>query len=70
VERFTIAPDGKSMTAIARVEDPGAYNAPITMKEYWFKSNQPMLETVCPENNEDFFHQNLYAIPESSTPDF
>src|SRR5205085_6354949 len=55
VERFTIAPDGKSMTAIARVEDPGAFNAPITMKEFWFKANQPMLETVCPENNEDFF---------------
>lgn len=70
VERFTIAPDGKSMTAVARVEDPGAYNAPITMKEFWFKANQPMLETVCPENNEDFFHQNLYAIPEAPTPDF
>ena len=70
VERFTIAPDGKSMTAVARVEDPGAYNAPITMKEFWFKANQPMLETVCPENNEDFFHQNLYAIPEAKTADF
>lgn len=70
VERFTVAPDGKSMTAIARVEDPGAYNAPITMKEFWFRSNQPMLETVCPENNEDFFHQNLYPIPEATTPDF
>ncbi len=70
IERFTIAPDGKSMTAIARVEDPGAFNAPITMKEFWFKANQPMLETVCPENNEDFFHQNLYPIPESARPDF
>ncbi|HEX5282471.1 MAG TPA: hypothetical protein VFW28_20505 [Micropepsaceae bacterium] len=70
VERFTIAPDGKSMTAIARVDDPGAYNGPITMKEFWFKANQPMLETVCPENNEDFFHQNLYAIPEAKTADF
>jgi hypothetical protein len=29
-----------------------------------------MLETVCPENNSDFFHQNLYAIPEDDTPDF
>ena len=70
VERFTIAPDGKSMTAIARVEDPAAYNGPITMKEFWFKANVPMLETVCPENNEDFFHQNLYAIPEATTQDF
>lgn len=70
VERFTIAPDGRGMTAIARVEDPGAFNAPIVMKQSWFKTDVPMLETVCPENNEDFFHQNLYAIPEAPRADF
>jgi hypothetical protein len=25
-----------------------------------FKFNGPMLETVCAENNGDFFHQNLF----------
>jgi len=32
VEGFTLIPDGNRLTAIARVEDPDAYNGPITMK--------------------------------------
>jgi len=70
VERFTIAPDGKNLTAIATVEDPGAFNAPLTMQQRWFKVNDPMAETVCAENNDDFFHQNLFPLPEAKTADF
>lgn len=70
VERFTLAPDGQSLSAIARVEDPEAYNAPITMMRTWFKVNNPMAETVCAENNGDHFHQNLYPIPQAKTADF
>jgi hypothetical protein len=58
------------MTGSATVDDPDAFNGPITMKQEWFKSNFPMLETVCPENNEDFFHQNLFPIPQADRPDF
>ncbi len=70
VERFTIAADGNNLSAIATVEDPDAYNAPITMMRQWFKVNEPILETVCAENNGDRFHQNLYPIPEADKPDF
>jgi hypothetical protein len=70
VERFTLAADGNNLSAIAKVEDPDAYNAPITMMRQWFKVNEPMLETVCAENNGDRFHQNLYPIPEAGKPDF
>jgi hypothetical protein len=70
VERFTISPDKNTLTAIARAEDSGAYNAPITMMRQWFKVNGPIAETVCAENNGDRFHQNLYPIPESLKPDF
>jgi hypothetical protein len=70
VERFTIAPDGKNLTAVATVEDPGAFNAPLTMQQRWFKVGAPMAETVCAENNDDFFHQNLFPLPEAKTPDF
>ena len=31
VERFTIQPGGKGMTALVTVEDPDAFNAPLTM---------------------------------------
>ena len=70
VERFTVSPDGKNLTAVARVEDPDTFNAPLTMQQRWFKVNDPMEETACAENNDDFFHQNLFPLPEAKTPDF
>ena len=70
VERFKISADRDTLTAIARVEDQAAYNAPITMMRQWFKVRSPMLETVCAENNGDHFNQNLHPIPQSDRPDF
>jgi len=70
VERFTLSPDNNTLTAIARVEDPDAYNGPITMKRQWFKVHAPLAETVCAENNGDHFNQNLVPIPQAGKPDF
>jgi hypothetical protein len=72
VERFTIAKDGKNITALATVEDPDTFNAPLTMQQRWFKVDAPMAETVCAENNNDatFFHQKLFPVPQANTPDF
>ena len=70
VERFTIEPGGKGMSALVTVEDPDTFNAPLTMTRRWFKLDGPMLETVCAENNGDFFNQNLFPQPEAKTPDF
>src|SRR6195256_669321 len=70
VERFTISPDAKNLTAIATVDDPDTFTAPLTMQQRWFKVNNPMEETACAENNDDFFHQNLFPLPEAKTPDF
>jgi|HubBroStandDraft_6_1064221.scaffolds.fasta_scaffold215344_2 hypothetical protein len=70
VERFTVSPDAKNLTAVATVEDPDTFNGPLTMQQRWFKVNNPMEETACAENNDDFFHQNLFPLPEAKTPDF
>ena len=70
MERFTIDPDGKNLTALVNVEDPDTFNAPLTMQQRWFKVNAPMRETVCAENNQDYFSQGLYPVPESDKPDF
>ena len=32
VERFTVSQDGKNLTALATVEDPDTFNAPLTMQ--------------------------------------
>jgi hypothetical protein len=70
VERFTIDPDGKNLTATVTVEDPGTFNESLTMQQRWFKVDAPMKETVCSENNLDYFNQGLFPIPEADKPDF
>jgi hypothetical protein len=70
VERFTLDPDGKHLTAIATVEDPDTFNAPLTMMQRWFKANERMIETVCAENNLDYFSQSLFPVPIAERPDF
>jgi hypothetical protein len=72
VERLTISPDGKQLTALVTVDDPDTFNEPIHMKQTWHKVVNPLLETVCAENNNDsiFFHQKLFPMPEAAKPDF
>jgi hypothetical protein len=70
VERFTIAPDGKNLTAIVTAEDPDTFNEPLVMQQRWFKAETPMKETVCAENNLDYFSQGLFPVPEADKPDF
>jgi len=70
VERFTISPDHKNVTAVVTVDDPDAFNGPITLTKKWFRVDLPMIEVVCSENNSDFFNQNLFPIPEATKPDF
>jgi hypothetical protein len=64
VERFTIAADGKTLTALVKVEDPDTFNAPLAMQQRWVKMNAPLGESVCAENHSDYFHQNLFPLPE------
>jgi hypothetical protein len=70
IERFTIAPDGRSLKAIVTVNDPDTFNGPITLTKKWFRVDRPMEESVCAENNFDFFNQGLVPIPEAKKPDF
>ncbi len=70
VERFTLAADGKTLDAAVVVDDPDAFNEPLHLQQRWRNVKNPMLETACAENNEDYFHQNLFPIPQADKPDF
>jgi hypothetical protein len=70
VERFTLSPDRKTLTAIVTVTDPEAFNEPLTMMQRWAKVEEPMSESICAENNFDFFSQNLFPIPMEEKPTF
>jgi hypothetical protein len=70
VERFTISQDGRSLTAIVTVEDPDTFNAPLALKQTWRKNQVAMAETVCAENVDDHFNENLHPIPQADKADF
>jgi hypothetical protein len=70
IERFTIDPDGRNLIATVTVEDPDTFNEPLIMVQRWFKVNAPMKETVCAENNFDYFSQGLFPVPRADKPDF
>ena len=71
IERFTISRDGKALTAVATVEDPDTFNAPLTLKQTWRRNEVAMAEMVCAESaGADYFNQNLHPIPQADKPDF
>jgi hypothetical protein len=71
VERFTIAPDKKSLTAIVTVEDPDTFNGPLTLKQVWRRANVAIEESVCAaDEGVDHFDLNLHPIPTAGKPDF
>ena len=69
-ERLKLLPDGKMLEALVRVEDSDTFNEPLFMTMRWRKVDNPLLETVCAEDNVDYFHQNLFPMPEAEKPDF
>jgi hypothetical protein len=71
VERWTIMPDGKAIEATVTVDDPGTFNRPWSGKARWNRVERgPMIESVCAENNVNFFNLDEYEMPEAKTPDF
>ena len=70
VERFKPSADGKMLEATVTVDDPDTFNEPLHLQQVWRKVDNPLLETACAENNEDYFHQNLFPIPQADKPDF
>ena len=71
VERFTIAPDRQSLTAIVTVEDPDTFNGPLTLKNTWRRNNVAIAESICAaDSGVDWFNMNLHPIPQAGKPDF
>jgi hypothetical protein len=70
VERLKLVADGKTLEAFVKVTDPDTFNEPLYMMQRWRKVNNPLLESICAENNEDPFGHNLFPIPEAKKPDF
>jgi hypothetical protein len=71
VERWKLAPDGKTVDVSIFVEDPGAFTMPWSAVQRWRRVEEgPLQPVVCNENNGDFFSQGLVPVPEAAHPDF
>src|SRR5689334_257987 len=70
VERFKPTADGKALEVLVKVTDPDTFNEPLHLVQRWRKVENPLVETVCAENNEDHFGHNLFPMPRAKKPDF
>ena len=71
VERFTIAPDGKTLKATITVEDPDTFNAPLTLRQEWRRTNLEYEESICAEDGGmNPLGYKLEPIPSAAKADF
>jgi hypothetical protein len=71
IERFRMIDGGKTLEVNLHVEDPGAFTTPWdAIQRYRRNEAGPMPETVCAENNQDHFDQDIGPMPVSAKPDF
>jgi hypothetical protein len=69
-ESITLVDNGNRMEAFVKVDDPDTFHEPLYLIQRWRKVPNPLVETVCAENNEDHFNQGLFPIPRAQKPDF
>jgi len=69
-ESIKLVADGNRIEAFVKVDDPDTFNEPLYLIQRWRKVPNPLVETVCAENNEDHFNQGLFPIPRATKPDF
>jgi len=69
-ERIKLAADGSTIEAFVKADDPDTFNEPLYLVQRWRKVPNPLVETVCAENNEDHFNQGLFPMPRATKPDF
>jgi hypothetical protein len=70
VERFKPTADDKALEVFVKVTDPDTFYEPLHLVQRWRKVPNPLVETVCAENNSDHFGHNLFPIPRAKKPDF
>lgn len=70
VERFKLSPDRKSMEDFITVDDPGAFTRPWSGSQRFNLERSPLEESVCAENNVDFFNYDVVPLPQAGKPDF
>jgi hypothetical protein len=70
VERFKMSADRKVMEDFITVDDPGAFTRQWSGSQRFNIERSPLEESVCAENNVDFFHYDVVPMPQAGKSDF
>jgi len=70
IERYTIAPDGRSMTVSFTVEDPETFTTVWGARATYRRGNAVINEIICSENNKNASTGKDYPIPMTDKRDF
>jgi hypothetical protein len=70
VERYTMSPDGRTMTVSFTVDDPDAFTMKWGARATYRRVAGPVNEIVCAENNKNASTGQNYPIPTSAKDDF
>jgi hypothetical protein len=71
VERFRMIDGGKTMEVKLTVEDPGAFTTPWSASQHYVRSErEPLVESICAENNANYFNVEIDPTPVAEKPDF
>jgi len=71
VERFHMIDGGKLMEVNLNVEDPGAFTTPWSATQRYVRSEKaPLVESICAENNVNYFNVEIDPTPQAEKSDF
>ena len=71
IERFRMIEDGKTLEVKVHIEDPGAFTAPLDVSQRYVRSDKATLtETICAENNVNYFNVEVDPTPTAEKLDF
>lgn len=69
-ERYRLTDGGKTMEIVFTVDDPGAFEKPWAGMLHFRRVKSTLIESICAENNFDYFHGEAFPIPQAKTSDF
>ena len=70
VERYRLTDGGRNMEIVFTIDDPEAFTAKWSGMIHFRRVKSAMIESICAENNFDYFHGESFPIPEARTADF
>jgi hypothetical protein len=70
VEHIKIVNGGKDLQALFTVDDPDVYNHPWTGMMLYRHVKSVITESICAENNMDYFTGKMYPLPTATKADF